>query len=111
MCARHGIWEQSDLNTSKACETSSIKENSSKETHLSLVQPKNVTWTFSQTPNMQQFINTIKNAWTWWNMAQYKFQLPHGASIDTQTSNGTKPNQEIEKFSQKVGNPTQFSKP
>ena len=42
--------------------TSSIKENSSKETHLSLVQPKNVTWTFSQTPNMQQFINTIKNA-------------------------------------------------
>ena len=82
VCARHGIWEQSELNTSKACETSSIKENSSKETHLSSIQPKNVTWTFCQTPNMQQFIKTTKNAWTWRNMPQYKFKLPQGSNTD-----------------------------
>ena len=110
VCARHGIWEQSKLNTSKACETSSNKENSSKETHLSSIQPKNVTWTFCQTPNMQQFIKTIKNAWTWWNMLQYKFKLPQGANTDAQTPNGTQPNQRIEKKFTKFRNLTQLSK-
>ena len=62
VCARRSIWEQRELNTTKACERSSNKEHSSKETHLSSIQPKNVIWTFCQTPNMQQFIKTIKNA-------------------------------------------------
>ena len=110
VCARHVIWEQSELNTSKACETSSIKVNSSKGTHLSPIQPKNVTWTFCQTPNMQQFINTMKNAWTWWNMPQYKFELPQGASTDTQTSNGTQPSQDFGKIFSKITNPNPFSK-
>ena len=82
MCARHSIWEQSELDTTKACEISSNKEHSSKETHLSSIQPKNVIWTFCQTPNMQQFIKTIKNAWTWWKMPQYKFKLPQGANTN-----------------------------
>ena len=110
ICARHGIWEQSDLNTSKTCETSSIKVNSSKGTHLSPIQPKNVTWTFCQTLDMQQFINTIKNVWTWWNMPQYNFKLPHRASTDTQTSNGIKPHKILEKYSQKLRTPTCFRK-
>ena len=110
VCARHGIWEQSELNTTKACETRSNKENSSKETHLSSIQLKNVTWTFCRTPNMQHIIKTIKNAWTWWKMPQYKFKFPQGSNIDAQTPNGTQPNQRIEKNFTKNRNPTQFSK-
>ena len=110
MCARHGIWEQSELNTAKKCETRSNKENSSKETHLSSIQPKNVSWTFYRTPNMQQFIKTIKNAWTWWKMPQYKFKLPQGANIDAQTPNGTQPNQRIENFFTKIETKPNFWK-
>ena len=62
VCARHGIKAQNGLNPSKACEVSSNKINSSKGTHLSPIQPKNVTWTFCQTLNMHQNINTMRNA-------------------------------------------------
>ena len=109
ICARHGIWEQSELNTSKTYETSSIKENLSKRTHLKPTQPKDVTWTFCLACN---------NAQQWWkmhdhseNMPQYMLELPHGANTDAKTPNGTKPNQEIEKqFSQKLESQPNFWK-
>ena len=34
--------------------------------------------------------------------------MPHGANTDTQTSNGTQPNQSFGKFSQKRRTPTHF---
>ena len=42
--------------------------------------------------------------------ASIQVQNATGASADTQTSNGIKPNQEIENFFTKIGIPTQFSK-
>ena len=80
--------------------------NPSKGTHLSPIQYKNVIRTFCQTPNMQQYTTPMKNAWTWWNLPQYMFNLPQGANIDTNTANGTHANQNFEKIVTKIRTPT-----
>ena len=36
------------------------------------------------------------------------FRMPQGANTDTQTSNGTQPNQNLKKKFTKIGTPTQF---
>ena len=84
--------------------------NPSKGTHLSPIQHTNVTRTFYQTPNMQQYTTPTKNAWTWWNLPQYMFNLPQGANTVTNTGNGTQPNQNFERIFTKMRTLTQFSK-
>ena len=111
VCARHGILEQSELNTSKACETSSIKENSSKKTHKSLIQPKNVTLTFCRTPNMQQFIKTIKKCMNMMKNALIQVQTAtRGQHRCTNTKWDSAQSKKLKKISQKVKTQPNFRK-
>ena len=43
-------------------------------------------------------------------MPQYMLKLPQGANTDTQTANGTQPNQDFGKIFIKNKNPNPFSK-
>ena len=107
-------------NMGKVCETQRQRPKHGKHdlirqkpiigTHLSPIQHKNVTWTLWQTPIMQQSSQVMKNAWAKWNMPQYMLKLPQEASTDTQTANGTQPNQEFGKIFTKNKNPNPFLK-
>ena len=118
VCAWHGMALRHNLG--KVCRTHNhwpkhvkhgqSRVNPSKRTHLSPIQHKNVTRTFYQTLNMQQITAHIKNAWTWWNLPQYMFKMPHGANTDTNIANGTQPNQNFEKICTKIRTPTLFWK-
>ena len=43
-------------------------------------------------------------------MPQYNLKMPQGANTDTQMVNGTQPNQDFGKISQKLRTPTHFQK-
>ena len=91
MCKTHKHWPKHD-------KYDQSRLNPSIGTQLSPIQHKNVTRTFCQTPSMQQWKPIMNNAWTWWKLPQYMLRMPQGANTETQTSNGTQPNQIFEKF-------------